>query len=156
MFVSSFVYIVPGLRDSLYHRHRCLATPFQSFMLGAGHATSVGVWTRSFPLPTRLTSHEVLNPNGRKAWHQDGPTNGHCIWEMHGVWGWDRQKDEGIVLRENYFVNHPMTKKKVRICCFGLQKVIRIDRPRSTDRLVHRLLLSFLEPLGEHSQSSIG
>ena len=91
------------------------ASALQSFMLGAGYPTEVGVWTRSFPMPTRLTSKEVLNQDGRKAWHPDGPTQGRCVWEMHGVWGWDVNKNEGVVLRENYFVRHPMTNKKVRV-----------------------------------------
>lgn len=52
---------------------------------------------------------------GRKAWRKDGPTDGKCVWEMHGVWGYDVLKKEGVVLRENYFVKHPMTGKKVDI-----------------------------------------
>ncbi|EIN14712.1 glycoside hydrolase [Punctularia strigosozonata HHB-11173 SS5] len=85
----------------------------QSFLLGSGHPTRVGHWTRSFPMPTRLTGSEVLNPHGKTCWRADGPTSGQCIWEMHGVWGWDKRKDEGVVLRESYFVKHPMTGKKV-------------------------------------------
>ncbi|KAI0697370.1 glycoside hydrolase family 5 protein [Cytidiella melzeri] len=88
-------------------------TPFQSFMLGAGHPTEVGVWTRSFPMPTRLTGKEVLNPAGKKVWLEDGPTQGRCLWEMHGVWGWDKNKNEGVVLRESYFIKDPMTNKKI-------------------------------------------
>ncbi|KAJ8496897.1 hypothetical protein ONZ45_g12265 [Pleurotus djamor] len=88
-------------------------TAVQSFMLGSGYPTSVAHWTRSFPMPTRKTSHSVLNPTGHKAWKVDGPTNGLCIWEMHGVWGYDRNKKVGVVLRENYFVKHPMSGKKI-------------------------------------------
>lgn len=55
----------------------------------------------------------MLNEAGRKVWRDDGPTSGQCIWEMHGVWGWDRNKNEGIALRENYFKKHPMTNQKV-------------------------------------------
>ena len=91
----------------------CPANPIQSFTLGAGHPTKVGHWTRSFPMPTRLTSYEVLNKAGKKVWRDDGPTDGKCLWEMHGVWGWDRNKKEGIVLRENYFKRHPITGKDV-------------------------------------------
>ena len=29
------------------------------------------------------------------------------------MWGYDVLKKEGVVLRENYFVKHPMTGKKV-------------------------------------------
>ncbi|KAI0672041.1 glycoside hydrolase [Trametes maxima] len=88
-------------------------TAFQSFMLGAGHPTAVGHWTRSFPLPTRLTSQRVINTAGQKAWRDDGPTQGKCLWELHGVWGWDQKKDEGVVLRENYFKRNPNTGKEV-------------------------------------------
>ncbi|KAA1475251.1 glycoside hydrolase family 5 protein [Dentipellis sp. KUC8613] len=79
----------------------------QSFMLGSGYPTTVGHWTRSFPLPTRLTSHSVLNSASRKAWRADGPTGGRDIWELHGVWGYDTAKNEGIVLRESYFTRDP-------------------------------------------------
>jgi hypothetical protein len=89
------------------------ASAFQSFMLASGYPTSVAYWTRSFPLPTRRTAYNVLNPMGRKAWQKDGPTGGKCVWEMHGVWGYDVLKKEGVVLRENYFAKHPMTGKKV-------------------------------------------
>lgn len=82
-------------------------------MLGAGHPTTVGFWTRSFPFPTRRTSTKVLNTARQKAWRDDGPTKGQCLWEMHGVWGWDRRKDEGVVLRESYFTKDPMTGRKV-------------------------------------------
>ncbi|GJE93053.1 glycoside hydrolase family 5 protein [Phanerochaete sordida] len=84
-------------------------TPLQSFTLGAGHPTEVGVWTRSFPVPTRRTGKTTLNAGGRSVWRADGPTAGQCLWEMHGVWGWDRGKKEGIVLRENYFKKHPQS-----------------------------------------------
>lgn len=90
-----------------------IATAFQSFMLGAGYPTAVGFWTRSFPFPTRRTSTKVLNTARQKAWRDDGPTKGQCLWEMHGVWDWDRRKDEGVVLRESYFTKDPMTGRKV-------------------------------------------
>ncbi|KAI0658179.1 glycoside hydrolase [Cubamyces menziesii] len=88
-------------------------TAFQSFMLGAGHPTAVGHWTRSFPLPTRLTSQRVINTAGQKAWRDDGPTGGKCLWEMHGVWGWDQKKNQGVVLRENYFKRDPHTGREI-------------------------------------------
>ena len=98
---------------ALPHTHLSPASAFQSFMLASGYPTSVGYWTRSFPFPTRRTAYNVLNPMGSKAWRRDGPTGGKCVWEMHGVWGYDLIKKEGVVLRENYFVKHPMTGKKV-------------------------------------------
>jgi hypothetical protein len=96
------------------HEHNSpTASAFQSFMLGAGRPTSVPHWTRSFPVPTRLTSRSILNGVGCKAWREGGPTEGKCLWEMHSVWGWDVKKNEGVVLRENYFVLDPMTGRKV-------------------------------------------
>ena len=62
-----------------------------------------------------MTSHSVLNPDKRSVWKLDGPTQGKCVWEMHGVWGWDKTKGEGVVLRENYFAKHPVSGRKVRL-----------------------------------------
>lgn len=66
-------------------------------------------------MPTRKTSHSVLNDDKRSAWRLDGPTKGKCVWEMHGIWGWDRIKGEGVVLRENYFTKDPVSGRKVCI-----------------------------------------
>jgi hypothetical protein len=104
-------------------------------MLGSGHPTLVPHWTRSFPMPTRLTSHSVLNPAGRKAWREDGPTEGKCLWEMHAVWGWDLKKDEGVVLRENYFVKDPMTGRKVMTLLFFSLNVTFLTVVRPSRRL---------------------
>ncbi|KIY42944.1 glycoside hydrolase family 5 protein [Fistulina hepatica ATCC 64428] len=90
-----------------------IPTAFESFQLGAGYPTEVAKWTRSFPFPTTKTGSSVLNVEGRSAWRADGPTKGQCLWEMHGVWGWDVKKDMAVVLRESYFVKHPMTGRKI-------------------------------------------
>ncbi|EJD50795.1 glycoside hydrolase [Auricularia subglabra TFB-10046 SS5] len=84
-----------------------IPSPLQSFALGAGHPTHVGVWTRSFPMPSTRSGTALLNPNGRSVWKDDGPTGGRCLWEIHGVWGWDMKKREAVPLRENYFVRDP-------------------------------------------------
>ncbi|KAF9011688.1 glycoside hydrolase superfamily, partial [Cyathus striatus] len=88
-------------------------TAFQSFQLGAGHPTTVATWTRSFPVPTRKTSETLLNAEGRKAWRDDGPTQGKCLWEVHGLWGWDKTKNQAVALRESYFKKHPVTGKEI-------------------------------------------
>ncbi|GLB45923.1 putative cellulase (glycosyl hydrolase family 5) [Lyophyllum shimeji] len=80
-------------------------TAFQSFQLGAGHRSEVAVWTRSVPMPTHKTSYAAFNPAGREA--------------MYDVWGWDVVKNEGVVLREHYFMKHSVTGKKID--CFALQ-----------------------------------
>jgi|SRR6266850_1495228 len=120
------------------------ASAFQSFLLGAGHPTAVDRWTRSFPMPTKCTGQELLNPQGRKAWREDGPTGGRDLWEMHGVWEWDSAKNAGAVLRETYFVNDPTTGRKVRLFLLDSGKGCAHG---STDRLVHGFLLSSFEAL---------
>jgi hypothetical protein len=117
----------------------CLASAFQSFQLGAGHPTEVANYTRSFPMPTSKTSNVILNKEGRKAWREDGPSEGQCIWKMHGVWDWDKTKDVGVVLRENYFINNPATGKKV---IASVNFVFPATDLLSLDRLVYRFLLS--------------
>ncbi|EJU01559.1 glycoside hydrolase family 5 protein [Dacryopinax primogenitus] len=88
-------------------------TPLQSMALGAGHPQRVAYYTRSFPFPTRQSGSKLINPKGRKCWREDGPTEGRCVWEMHGVWGWERGRGEAVALRENYFMWHPTTDKMV-------------------------------------------
>ncbi|TFK32388.1 glycoside hydrolase [Crucibulum laeve] len=107
---------VPSLHAFDYNTDLHLSavpSAFESFQLGAGHPTVVPVWTRSFPMPTRKTSTALLNPKGRKVWREDGPTKGQCLWEMHDVWGWCKNKDQAVVLRESYFQKHPLTNEKI-------------------------------------------
>lgn len=99
--------------DLVTHVLLCAASAFESFQLGAGHPTIVGSWTRSFPMPTRLTHHTLLNEKGSKAWALDGPTQGRCVWEYHDVWRWSKATNKPVILRENYFRQHPDTGKKV-------------------------------------------
>ena len=75
----------------------------------------VGTWSRSFPLPTRISHYTLLNENGVKAWAPDGPTQGRCIWEYHDVWRWSKATDKPVILRESYFRQHPDTGKKVDV-----------------------------------------
>lgn len=60
-------------------------------------------------MPTKCTGKQLLNPKGRKAWREDGPTRGQDLQKMHGVWEWDTAKNAGAVLREKYFVSNPAT-----------------------------------------------
>ncbi len=91
---------------SLQHPHS------KASSLGAGHSTTVPVWTRSFPTPTSQTSSITITPTS-SVWSPTGPTQGRCLWEMHGVWGFDPSQNAGVVLRENYFKRHPETGKEV-------------------------------------------
>jgi hypothetical protein len=75
-------------------------------------------------MPTKCTVEQLLNPKGRKAWREDCPTRGQDLWEMHGVWEWDRAKNAGAVLREKYLVSDPTTGRKVR-CIFIRHRLAR-------------------------------
>ncbi|EKM78270.1 hypothetical protein AGABI1DRAFT_75777, partial [Agaricus bisporus var. burnettii JB137-S8] len=90
-----------------------IPSTIESFQLGAGHPTLVRGWTRSWPMPSRQTKQTILNEGKKRAWKEDGPTKGQCLWEMHGVWGWCKTKNQAVVLRENYFLKHPVSGKKV-------------------------------------------
>ena len=139
----------PATRRSLAHvylRGVASASALQSFLLGAGHPTTVGRWTRSFPVPTKCTGQELLNRQGRKAWRDDGPTDGRDLWEMHGVWQWDSTKKAGVVLHETYFVNDPATGRKVR---FLLLDSDQFGENNSAHDSTDRLVLGFLLPLFE-------
>jgi len=65
-------------------------------------------------MPTKLAGKVLINKEGISAWQSNGPTQGKCLWEMHGVWGWDEVKKAGVPLRESYFQKDPITGKKVR------------------------------------------
>ncbi|KAF8521332.1 glycoside hydrolase family 5 protein [Gautieria morchelliformis] len=92
---------------------REIPSALAGFTLGAGHPTLVPFYSRSFPMPTTLSHDVLLNEKGRKVWREDGPTKGRCPWEMQGVWGWDPDKQKGVVLRESYFKKHPQTGEKI-------------------------------------------
>jgi hypothetical protein len=66
-------------------------------------------------MPSKLAGKVLVNEKGISAWRRDGPTQGKCLWEMHGVWGWDEMKKVGVPLRESYFHKDPITGKKVRL-----------------------------------------
>ncbi|TFY82766.1 hypothetical protein EWM64_g1246 [Hericium alpestre] len=140
---------LPSLHEFDYNTDLHLShvpSALQAMMLGSGIPTAVGHWTRSFPVPTRLTSTSVLNSASKKAWRPDGPTAGRDLWEMHGVWGYDVKKQEGVVLRENYFVKDPMTGKKVDWYTDFYYPLIhqwtnRVRSASSSEKLV------FLEPI---------
>jgi len=98
-------------------------------------------------MPTKCTSHQLLNPQGRKAWREDGPTRGQDLWEVHGVWKWDSAKNTGAVLRKKYFVSDPATGRKVRVLYADRLVGWKDCAYDTTGRLVHGLLLPILEAL---------
>lgn len=81
-------------------------SPLQGFALGAGHATSVPVYTRSWPYPTRLSGRETLNKDGVRVWRADGPSAGKCPWEREGVWSYSSDRGRPVALQEDYFTKN--------------------------------------------------
>ncbi|KAJ3515852.1 hypothetical protein NLJ89_g1495 [Agrocybe chaxingu] len=140
---------VPSLHAFDYNTDLHLShvpSAFESFQLGAGHPTEVATWTRSFPIPTKHTSHTLLNISKTKAWHPDGPTQGRCLWEYHDVWRWNTTTDKAVVLRENYFRQRPDNGKKINWYTdfyypFAVKWSERVRKASSPSKLI------FLEPI---------
>ncbi|KJA23943.1 glycoside hydrolase family 5 protein [Hypholoma sublateritium FD-334 SS-4] len=140
---------VPSLHSFDYNTDLHLShvpSAFESFQLGAGHPTLVSTWTRSFPMPTKHTSHTLLNTSKTKAWRPDGPTQGRCLWEYHDVWRWNNVTDKAVPLRENYFRQHPDSGRKIEWYTdlyfpFAKRWAERVRNVSSDSKLV------FLEPI---------
>ena len=119
--IASNLQTIPGINNFFNYT----ASAFQSFQLGTGHPTLVSTWTRSSPMPTKITSRTLLNTTKTKAWRPDGPTQGRCLWEYHDVWRWNTVTDQAVILRESYFTRHPDTGEKIdwyTDCYFPLAK----------------------------------
>ncbi|KAH8554699.1 glycoside hydrolase superfamily [Umbelopsis sp. PMI_123] len=83
-------------------------TPLQALALGEGIPQEVGVYVKSWPIPTKKSHSRVINQSKTSAWLE-----GHnCIWRDHGVWGLDANGQPKL-LNDQYFANHPETGKPV-------------------------------------------
>lgn len=83
------------------------ATAIQSFAIGDGYAQRIPYYVQSFPQPTKVSHHELVNQEGHRAWLKDRQ----CIWRQHGVWEWDNVKNAPVVMRQTYFERNPETGK---------------------------------------------
>ncbi|KAI7861120.1 glycoside hydrolase superfamily [Circinella umbellata] len=81
-------------------------TPLQCFALGDGIPQKVGVYVKSWPIPTRKSHTRWINQNKQKAWSEG------CIWRQHGVWDIN-QKGKPILKNSSYFSANPETGEKV-------------------------------------------
>ena len=80
----------------------------QSFALGDGFPQVVPYYKPSFPHPTAISHHVLLNEKRERAW-EEGKS---CIWRDHGVWEWDRKAKKPVVLRQTFFERDPRTGEK--------------------------------------------
>lgn len=78
----------------------------QSLALGSGFKQSVPFYVKSWPWPSRKTHRSIIDPLGKSAWLDDAPL-GQCVWRAHGAWEWNRDKDEPVVLRQDFFTRDP-------------------------------------------------
>ncbi|WWC65076.1 uncharacterized protein I303_107690 [Kwoniella dejecticola CBS 10117] len=81
-------------------------SPLQSFSMGAGHPTTIPIYKRSFPFPTRISKYTTANPEGASAWSKK-----ECIWEREGIWRWSDKKGKAVALQEDYFTKDRKGKK---------------------------------------------
>ena len=118
---------------------------FQVIPIGSWSSNHGINMTRSSIMPTKLTTHTLLNTTKTKAWRSDRPTQGRCLWEYHDVWRWNTVTDQVVVLRENYFSRYSDTGKKIdwyTDCYFPLAK-----RWSEQVRKVLPDVIVFLEPI---------
>ncbi|KAK9729662.1 hypothetical protein K7432_000070 [Basidiobolus ranarum] len=97
-------------------------TPFQTMLMGEGHACTVETWDVGSFGPRRKGSIRI-DPHGNSAWLKskdqfsnsesdkfdeyswDATFFGGCIWAEHGVW----DRSTGKLLKPDYFSNFPET-----------------------------------------------
>ncbi|KDQ21322.1 glycoside hydrolase family 5 protein [Botryobasidium botryosum FD-172 SS1] len=140
---------LPSLHEFDYntdlHLHDA-PSAIQSFALASGHPTSIPHYVRSFPFPTRVSHHVIRNEDGIVVWREDGPTKGRCLWETHGVWGWDIEKKVAVPLKESYFTRDSRTGEKIdwyKDCWYPFIKrwEERVHRSAGKDKIL------FVEPI---------
>lgn len=79
-------------------------SPLQSFAAGAGHVVpGVGVYTRSWPVPTRRTGTMTFPVTEGDPFPRAWLPGVQCAWERESVWTWDREQGRPVVLKEGYF-----------------------------------------------------
>ena len=88
----------------LHYQH--VPSALQGMALGAGYPQRIPFYERSFPVPTRLARHVLIEPQ-TTAWAEGRS----CIWRDHRVWEWDESKQAAIVLQNSYFQFNPRTGK---------------------------------------------
>ncbi|KAL7749380.1 hypothetical protein RI367_005251 [Sorochytrium milnesiophthora] len=86
----------------------------QSFALGAGVPQEVGVWVKSWPMPTRKSTTRLLNAERESVWLPGYS----CPWRDAGVWDVDEAtaKDPQphlTLLKPDYFCKHPILGRPV-------------------------------------------
>lgn len=83
----------------------------QGMALGDGHAQDIPFYVKTWPVPSRVSHHTRVDPQGLSAWRSKSEptafpnTRKHdgCLWREHGVWDWDDTKHKPVVLQADYF-----------------------------------------------------
>ena len=71
-------------------------------------------YVKSWPFPTRVSHHSIVDPLGTSCWFSDAMDGGmgQCIWRAHGAWEWDRQKEQPVILCDDFFERDPRPGKE--------------------------------------------
>lgn len=122
-------------------------SPIQSFALASGYKQEVPFYVKSWPFPTRRTHYSTIDPLGKSAWLPDAGMS-QCVWRAHGVWQWDSDKNQPIVLADDYFLRDPRPgKNKARIEWYRDFYAPFVVRLIARLRRKNRHLLCLVEPI---------
>lgn len=119
----------------------------QSLALGSGYKQEVPFYVKSWPFPTRRSHISTVDPLGRSAWRK-GTGMGECVWRAHGAWQWDSQKQQAVVLCEDFFSHDPRPGKgKERIEWYRDCYAPFVSRFSARLHRTHKHLQCFVEPI---------
>jgi hypothetical protein len=76
----------------------------QSLALGSGYKQAVPFYVKSWPFPSRVSHQSIVDPLGKSAWSKE-TSLGQCVWRAHGAWEWDKEKEQPVILRQDFFTN---------------------------------------------------
>lgn len=85
----------------------------QSLALASGFKQEIPFYVKSWPFPTRKSHKSIVDPMGKSAWLPDKGL-GECVWRAHGAWQWDKQREQPVVLCEDFFTHDPRPGKGKR------------------------------------------
>jgi len=119
----------------------------QSLALASGFKQEIPFYVKSWPFPTRRSHNSIVDPMGKSAWLSDKGL-GECIWRAHGAWQWDKQREQPVVLCEDFFTHDPRPGKgKKEIEWYRDCYAPFIQRLSERIGRTHKHLHCFVEPI---------
>ncbi|PWN34679.1 glycoside hydrolase [Meira miltonrushii] len=119
----------------------------QSLALASGYKQEIPFYVKSWPFPTRKSHKSVVDPMGKSVWLSD-KGSGECVWRAHGAWQWDKQREQPVVLCEDFFTHDPRPGKgKKEIEWYKDCYAPFIHRLSERIGRTHKHLHCFVEPI---------